>query len=123
VASELIDNIAVAISNHTPNHMTHDKAIVAGVKWWVIYGIGLVGLISSVVASNLTGPGFVLLRIASSFLRPACLGSELPLKLNVTRKYKLSNTVQISDLIKVCNNKRLVLVKVLALAYTKLTNG
>ena len=100
VTSELIDNFAAAISDFNPLHMSHEKAIQAGFETRLLHGVGLIGLISTAVATKLPGEGSILLKIDASFIKPAYLGSELVCSLKVAKKFKSNNTVRFSYLIR-----------------------
>ena len=100
VTAELIDNFAAAISDYNPIHMSHQEAMQAGFKTRLLHGVGLVGLISTAVASKLPGAGSVLLKIDASYMKPAYLGSELVCTLSVAKKYRSNNTIRFSYLIR-----------------------
>jgi acyl dehydratase len=79
VTASLIDSVAAAISDYNPIHMSHVNAVEAGFSTRVFHGVGSIGLISAAVADNLPGPDSILLKIDSSFLKPAYLGDDLSL--------------------------------------------
>tara|TARA_B100000795_G_C22692482_1_gene396167 strand:- start:482 stop:898 length:417 start_codon:yes stop_codon:yes gene_type:complete len=109
VDAKLIDDLAAAISDYNPIHMSHGKAVEAGFKARLLHGAGLIGLVSSAVANKLPGPGSVILKIDASYLKPAYLGDELVCTLSVTKKYKLNNTIRFSYLILNKDSEKLAL--------------
>ena len=120
VTAEMVDAVASTFSDYNPIHMDHDAAVNMGFKTRVFHGVGLVGLISSAIATELPGPGSILLKIDSSFSKPAYLDDELSLELSVIKKNKLNNSLKLTYIISNNESGRLAFGNASVLVPTKI---
>ena len=107
ITPKVIDDVAMVFSDYNPVHMEHDAAVNGGFETRIFHGVGLVGFISAGIANELPGPGSVLLKIHSSFVKPAYEGDDLSLELVVVKKYRSNSTVNLSYLILNARHERL----------------
>ena len=94
VTAKSIDDLALAISDHNPVHMSHLEAVGAGFKTRMLHGVGLLGIISSAVANKLPGAGSLLLKADATYFKPAYIGDELECFLSVVKKYRINSTIR-----------------------------
>ncbi len=96
VDKRMIDNFADFSSDFNPIHMNEDKAIEAGFKGRVLHGAGLLGLVSSVIATEIPGPGSIILEIKSKFKKPAHDGDVILIKIVLEEYKKINHVADIS---------------------------
>ena len=107
INKELIDSFAKFSGDYNPIHMCETEANKAGFEKRVMHGAGLLGLVSSLVANDMPGPGSVLLEMNSKFKNPAYDGDVVCIEMVLEKFSKLTNVAAVSYEIKNQNDKSL----------------
>lgn len=104
-SEESIDAFALATGDKNPIHIDRDTAVAAGFSDRIAHGMWTAGLISSVIATALPGPGSIYLTQNLSFKAPVLVGDRITVAVEITeisgRKFSLTTraTNQLGDLV------------------------
>ncbi len=86
ISAEDIEKFAEVSGDYNPLHMDEEYAKQTMFKGRIAHGILSVAFISTVLASDLPGPGSIYLSQKSVFKRPVRIGDTIKVKLEVIQK-------------------------------------
>tara|TARA_B100001142_G_C13864239_1_gene473455 strand:- start:114 stop:464 length:351 start_codon:yes stop_codon:yes gene_type:complete len=95
----MIDKFADFSGDFNPIHIHKEKAVESGFKGRVLHGAGLLGLVSSMIANDMPGPGSILLEIKNKFKQPVTVGDEIIIFINLDKFTEINHVAELSFLI------------------------
>ena len=121
VTETLIDKLVDTLSDHNPIHLSHEEAVAAGFRTRVLHGVGLLGIISSAIATDLPGPGSVILKLDAKYMHPAHLGDRLICKLEIDKIYRSVNTIRLKYIISKSDDGRKLVQGTVTVQYSTIS--
>jgi 3-hydroxybutyryl-CoA dehydratase len=98
-----IVKFADATGDHNPVHLDSDYAATTRFGARIAHGLLSAGFISTVLGTQLPGPGTIYLKQALEFCRPVYLGDTITATVTVTRVNRKTNRLWLST---ICANQK-----------------